>query len=159
MPPPALLPEPMEQPLYILTPKTSRVLIPSSISLLFLDLLFYLGILLNISLLQLSGNQETVLKTASLMLLLALIILGIFLSWHKSGPYVFYPAFLQCHHKNIPYTSITTPHLKKNKNVFDHFFHTYSLDLGNKFIIKYIPEEIDLPAYITQLRQYGQGKY
>src|SRR3989344_7857879 len=58
---------PTEHPLYTLYESKSRALVPKVASLVVLSLIFYLGILLNVSLLELSAGQETTLKTGSLI--------------------------------------------------------------------------------------------
>ncbi len=147
--------EPLEPPIYTLPQKTSRAIIPATVSLLILGAIFYAGILLNISLLEMSAEQETTVKMASLGLVIILIFIGILISIRNARkPYLFYRNHLRWNARTIPYVSISaiTPH----KNFADKLLHTYSLDVGHKFILRHIPDETQIQSYLEQLRQFAQ---
>lgn len=143
---------PTEQPLYLLPQDKKRILIPKIITLLFLATLFYLGVLLNISLLSLSASDETTVKLASLLLLLLIVVLGIFLNFR--GPYRFYSDKLIINKKEVFYHTING--IARKQNFLDKLFKTYSLNLGNGFVLKNIPQEIEVQNYIQQLATYAQ---
>ena len=69
--------QPIEKPAYILTQVKKRLLIPKIITFLVLGIVFYLGVLLNITLLNLSGSTETMAKLIALIVLLLIIAFGI----------------------------------------------------------------------------------
>lgn len=142
-----------EQPLYILSKSKKRIIIPKTLSFLVLGTIFYIGLLLNLSLLKLNASQETIIKTTGLMLLLLIVLLGIYLAIKESyQPYLFYRDHLMTAKKNIPYASITTTEVKKN--FIDKFFRTYSLSLTTDFKLIAITEQIDIKIYLEQLINY-----
>ena len=69
----------IEQPLYTLNQNKARAIIPKIITYIFLGIIFYAGILLNLSLLNLSSGEETIVKIISSIILLSVIVLGIYL--------------------------------------------------------------------------------
>ena len=146
---------PPEQPLYVVYESKSRALIPKVISLVLLATVFYLGVLLNISLLALNAEQETGLKTGALILLLLLILLGIFLAVRKVRiPYNFYQNRIARGKEVIYFTTIinTSSHL----DPLDRIFKTYSINLGKNFFFRHIPQQIQLSSYIQQLVDYAR---
>ena len=60
--------QPIEKPIYELSQVKKRALIPKIITFLILGATFYLGVLLNISLLSLSGSTETITRLVALIL-------------------------------------------------------------------------------------------
>ena len=56
-----------EQPLYLLHQNVGRAMIPKFLSLVILGTIFYVGILLNISLLELTAAEETTIKSGALL--------------------------------------------------------------------------------------------
>ena len=144
-----------EQPVYVLKSSKARTIIPKAITLLVLSIIFYLGVLLNISLLNLRGNQETLLKTGTMILLAGIILIGTFLSIRTARrPYLFYRDMITFGKKHITYIHIsnTTPHL----DPLDRIFKTYSVNLGDKFFLRNIPQKIQLQDYLQQLVQYAE---
>ncbi len=142
-------------PAYVLKQDTKRALIPNILLLLVLSTIFYLGILLNISLLRLTGSEETMVKLGALATLLIIIAIGIFSSLkHVRTPYSFYPTLVTKGKKQIQYKMITD--MKVERNMLDKLFKTYSLRLTKSFSITYIPDSVQLEQYITKLVQYSQ---
>lgn len=145
----------VEQPLYSIYESKKRALIPKILSLLFLAFIFYLGALVNISLLELDANQETILKTGALLLLVVLIIIGIFLTYRKTRqPYLFYRNRIAHGKETLHYWDITntTP----QANFIDHVFKTYSIQLGKSFTLRHLSESIPLGNYVQQLVKYAK---
>ena len=146
---------PPEQPIYKVYESKKRALIPKILSLVGLSIIFYLGVLLNISLLELDAGQETSLKIGSLVVLILLIMLGIVLAQRKAKiPYLFYSNRMT-HGKDIIYfteISNTIAH----KDPFDKYFKTYSINLGKNIFLRHIPDEIQLSGYIQQLIEYAK---
>lgn len=147
---------PPEMPIYTLHESKSRALVPKVASLVALSTIFYLGVLLNVSLLELSAGQETMLKTGSLILLLLLVILGTGLAVRKvSQPYLFYRNRVTKGKEIIFYIDIdnTATHLDH----LDQLFKTYSVNLGKNFFLRHIPQHIQISNYIQQLVSYSRG--
>lgn len=146
---------PPEQPQYILPQNKARAIIPKTVSLIILGIIFYFGILLNISLLKLTGSEETTIQTVSLIVILLAIILGITLSLlNARKKYFFYRNQIQFGKKKILYANITNTAAKQN--LFDKIFKTKTIKLSKKFSLKNIPAEIDLQNYLQQLIAYSQ---
>jgi len=144
-----------EQPLYSVHQSKPRALIPKSITLLFLASIFYIGVLINISLLELDADQETLLKTGALLTLAFLIILGIALTFRKTRqPYLFYRNRIAQGKETLYYLNITntTP----QANFLDQLFKTYSIQLGKNFALRCIQESIQLSNYLQQLIEFSK---
>lgn len=146
-----------EKVLYDLPINVSRYLIPKIISLISLSVLFYLGILLNLSLLNLSGPTETSVKLGSVFVLLVLIVIGIFhnMSAAKHG-YLFYGNRIKFARKTVTYYHITE--INRKENFLDKKFKTHSLILSKKFKIQAIPNSVDLHQYIQQMIDYNKAQ-
>ena len=67
----------IEKPLYTLPQVKKRLIIPKLVSFFLLGIIFYLGIILNMSLLNLTGKTKNLVLAISLILLVFLIIFGI----------------------------------------------------------------------------------
>jgi len=148
---------PNEPPIYVLPKNRFRAIIPQAIILMILGVIFYFGVLLNISLLRLNNTEEDIVKLLTLILLLFLIILGIFLSWHRAKhSYIFYRQLILVHQKEIFYQNIILGQARQD--IWDKLFHTYSLSLGNNIFLRNIPQEVDIANYLRQLVGYNQRK-
>jgi len=144
-----------EQPIYVVKQSLSRALVPKFVTLFVLGVIFYLGILLNLSLLELQAEEESLIKLVSLILLLLIIAFGAFLSFHRANlAYNFYQNRITFNKKQIPYTSITNTTPKRD--LFDKIFKTYSISLGEDFHFKHVPTEIQLQPYLQQLLGYAR---
>ena len=144
-----------EQPLYSVLESKSRALIPKALSLLILGAIFYVGVLLNISLLELDAQQETTFKTGALLILTVLIIMGIILTFRKARqPYLFYRNRITHGKEAILYLNITTT--AAQSNFVDKMFKTYSIPLSKNFFLRHIPETIPLNNYVQQLVDYSR---
>ena len=140
----------------VLQQKKSRAIIPKTLSLIILSVIFYFGILLNISLLNLTAAEETLLKTGSLFLLLGIIIVGIILAIIKAHtPYLFYKDRIMFGKKSILYREIATT--APTKNSVDKLFKTYSLLLHKLFPMRNIPEDVDIKSYVEQMMGYSRN--
>ncbi len=113
-----------EQPIYSIYGSKARALIPKIISLSGLSAIFYLFVLINISLLELDATQETTLKTGALSLLAILILIGTVSTFRKvQQPYLFFRNTITHGKETIDYANITntTP----QATFFDSLFKTY----------------------------------
>src|SRR3989338_4824801 len=144
-----------EQSLYSIYESKPRALIPKTLSLLLLAFIFYMGVLVNVSLLELDAVQETSLKTGALLILAVLLILGIALTFRKTQqPYLFYRNRITHGKETLYYLNIinTTP----QTNFLDHAFKTYSIQLGKTFALRHLPETIQLSNYLQQLIEFSK---
>ena len=145
-----------EQLQYSVNQKQSRALIPKVLTLTFLGAIFYVGILVNLSLLNISKTENQVVKWVSLVIIIALVSVGLLLTHkHSSEPYRFYQTYLTITDKPFQYKNIIDTSVKRN--VFDKWFNTYSIHLGKKTFLKHIPTEVPLQNYIQQLATYAHS--
>ncbi|MEK6938022.1 MAG: hypothetical protein AABX04_03175 [Nanoarchaeota archaeon] len=145
-----------EPPLYLLPQNKSRVIVPKLASLIVLGTIFYIGILLNISLLQLNAEEQNIVNIFSLIFLFLIVTLGVYLGYHQvSQPYRFYQNRLALHRKEVFYNQIVQ--VQKKQSVLDKIFKTYSLDLGNKQFIHNIPQQTQIDTYLQQLVNYSKN--
>lgn len=144
-----------ESPIYTLPQRKSRAIIPKVFSSLLLSIIFYLGILVNLSLLKLSPDQESKIKLISFIVLLFINLLGLYLAFHQAKPYLFYGNRIKHNRKEIYYQNIlnTAPH----QDFSDKIFKTYSLNLGNYFHLRNISQEIQIQNYLQQLIAYAKN--
>ena len=144
-----------EQPIYVLPQKMSRALTPKVISLLGLGVIFYLGILLNLALLNLRAGEESVVKMIGLGVVLAIIALGVYLGIHHAKlSFKFYNNRIMQGKKRIMYIEIVNTKMKQN--ILDKMFKTYSIELGKNFYVKHISVTINVENYLQQLIQYAR---
>lgn len=144
-----------EKPVYVLPQNKKRALIPKIILLVILGTIFYLGLLINLALLDLLGSEETTIKTVSLILISVIVILGILLSVRKANKnYLFYHDRVVFNKKETYYTQIsnTSPKI----NIVDKTFNTYSIVLRKKMVLRNIEQEIDLQTYLQSLINYSR---
>ena len=144
----------VEQPFYTIKQSINRAIIPKIITLFVLGTIFYLGILLNLSLLQLNTNK-IIIQYASLALIIFIVIIGIILSFKKAKQnYLFYRNGIKQGRKIVRYLEIISTEPKQN--MFDKMFKTYHINLNKKSSFHHISEEIQLQSYLQQLIQYSK---
>ena len=144
-----------EKPIYVLQQNKKRAIIPKILLLFVLGTIFYLGLLLNLRLLDLLGSEETTTKTVSLIILILIIILGVILTIVKANrSYIFYQNRIMFGKKQIFYQEISNTNLKIN--FIDKMFKTYSISLSKKFRLRNIPQELNLQSYLQQLVNYSK---
>ncbi len=145
----------IEPPIYILPQNKLRALAPKFITFLILGLIFYLGIWLNLSLMELTSSIEELIQTISLILLLSIIILGIYLAIHRANQsYKFYRHRLWIHKKELYYLNIIT--ITTQQDLWDKIFKTYSVNLGNQFYLRHISNSTQISGYLQQLVDYAK---
>ncbi len=144
-------------PLYVLSQIKSRVLVPKLILLIVLSVIFYLGILLNLSFLDLSAQEETTIKSVALFLLLLIIIVSAIITVHTAQRgYRFYQDHLEFGSISLPYEGIEKIEVKQG--FLDKLFKTKEVSLGEKFSLKNISQEVDVQGYLEQLKEYTLRK-
>lgn len=146
-----------EKPIYTLHQLKIRAILPKILAILILSVIFYVGILLNLYLLEFDAKNETILKTFFLLLLIFILSLSTFLSVRKAlQPYKFYSSRISFGKESIEYTTIiNTSH---HQDPLDKIFKTYSINLGSNFVIRHIPLQIQLEDYLKQLIEYAHKK-
>jgi len=145
----------IEQPIYVLPQSKSRALIPKIVILLVLGGIFYLGVLLNLSLLDLTSEVSDVANLTSLILLLCVIILGIFLAVRQAeSSYKFYHSKITQGKRDIKYTAISN--INPKQDFLDKLFKTYSINLGSNFFLRHLPQEVQISAYLQKLINYAK---
>ena len=145
----------LTQPLYKLEQKKNRLIFPSVVIPFLLSVIFYLGVLLNISFLELNGKTETTVKAAILIILIVLNIINFILVIKKSRKkYLFFNNRLSFDEKEISYQEIAE--IREQQNILDKWFGTYSLKLNPKFAIKNIPKELKIQNYLQQMINYSK---
>ncbi len=145
----------MDEPLYVLPQNKARAILPKVITLFVLGIIFYLGILLNLALLELRAAEETTVKVTSLVILLVIIIIGIIIAVKRANTsYLFFRTNLSWSSKSLVYTSIvnTTP----NSDLIDKIFKTYNINLGEGLIIRNIPLTVPIQNYLQQMIDYAK---
>lgn len=146
---------PVEPPVYILSQNKLRALAPKFITFMVLGIIFYLGIWLNLSLMELTSSTEDLIQTISLILLLSIIILGIYLAIHRANQaYKFYRHRLWIHKKELYYINIIT--ITTKQDLWDKLFKTYSIALGNQFYLRHISNNTQISDYLQQLVNYAK---
>ena len=145
----------VEQPIYVLPQVKTRALVPKIVTLLVLGAIFYLGVLLNLSLLDITENAASIINLISLIILLCVIALGIFLSFHRAEmSYRFYRKGLSQGKKSINYINIINTNPKQD--LLDKIFKTYSINLGDGFYLRHISQSVQIEGYLQKLINYSK---
>lgn len=144
-----------EQVLYSFKAKKSRILIPKMFQLIVLSVLFYFGVLLNMGLLKLDAETETMIKSSALLIIAFLVLIGFLINFKKAyDAYKYFQHEIKHGHKSISYSEIQN--FERKQNLVDNMFSTYSLKLSKKFTIEAIPNNIDLVSYTQQMVNYSK---
>ena len=143
-----------ETPAYILSQSKARALLPKILSFFVLGVIFYLGVLLNLSLLELTPEVKDVVEIVSVGILILVIIMGIYLAIRRAREqYLFYSTKIVRNKKSVEYVFITN--VVPKKNLWDKMFKTQSYPLTKDFSLKHIPDDIQLQNYLQQLVDYA----
>ena len=143
------------KPAYELSQKLSKILIVKSVTLITLSIIFYVGILLIVSLLSLPANQETWIQFGALILLVLLIGAGIIIDYKKGKKrYLFYAHNVTFDKKSVAYNEISNTEPKED--FLDKTFKTYSIKLNEEITLKNISKELDMQTYLKQLIAYDK---
>ncbi|MBS3169431.1 hypothetical protein J4210_03015 [Candidatus Woesearchaeota archaeon] len=148
---------PNTQPLYILPKQKGRAIIPKTVLLLFLGVIFYLGVLLNLSLLDLSAEQETIANLIASIVIIILVGIGAIRTIRQAKSlYYFYQDQIVSQQKSIAYPVITS--IKREEKMADKLFKTYSLILNDQFKLKYLSQQVNIQEYIEKMQAYASGR-
>jgi hypothetical protein len=147
--------------LYQVALSKKRILIPKTITLIVLSGLFYAGILVNISLLELDADVEGIAKFAGLGIVALLFLLGVILNLSKAKHGIkFYNDHLEIGHQKVKYLSLTN--VESKQSLLDKVFKTYTLKIDKKHKVSGISQAVNVQQYLQQLINYAkqqQGQY
>lgn len=130
---------------------------PKIMALLALGMIFYLGVILNLSLLELNQELSNIVKFASMAILAVIILLETFRAiFQARHPAQFFQDRIVQNKREMFYTAITG--IFQRRNALDKLFRTYSLYLGNRFFLRSIPEGVQLEGYVRQLIEYSNSE-
>ncbi|MBU1111964.1 MAG: hypothetical protein ABIG93_01560 [archaeon] len=147
--------EPQQRVLYSVASKKSRILVPNALTLIILGVVFYMGILLNVGLLALDAETETIVKSSSIFVVILIVLVGILLNLKKAKTsYQFYQTTITNGKSNINYADIENIQVKRC--LWDRMFGTYTLKLSKKFSVEGIPKKVDLQNYVQQMVNYNR---
>lgn len=142
-------------PLYQTGLDKKRILIPKTIILTLLSALFYIGILVNISLLKLDSNIESTAKFTGLGFVILIFILGVILNFIKAKQGIkFFNDHLEIGHQKIQYLSLNNVETKLNP--LDKIFKTYTLNIDKKHKLEGISNQVNLQQYLQQMINYAK---
>ena len=128
---------------------------PKGVVLVILGTIFYLGILLNISLLNMDAAQETTIKTGSLIFLLTIIVFSMIIAFYRSKiPVFFYRNRLMYKNNVILLTEMSNT--APQQDLPDKLFKTQTFNLGKNFMLRNVPAELQMEQYLQQLKAYAQ---
>lgn len=149
----------LEAPLYVLKPDKTRILVPNTIKLAILCIVFYLGVLLNVSLLKISiPNYINILI---IVVLLLLIVIESILSLVKLSriQYRFFPNRMQVIGPRPQYIDFShVVSVTSKQNFFDKLFGTGTIILGT-YRMKSITNLAPNLDYIQKLVQSSRAQY
>ncbi len=145
----------MDQPQYSVKPKLARALVPETIKLILLSAIFYVGILVNLSLLNyplpLSVN---LLVIAVLVVLVALELILVYLKTSKTM-YQFYQDRIEAAKKSVKYLDVANPKIKRS--LFDKSYNTGTIMLQPRFKLVYVENPDEVFGYIQNMIAYQTG--
>jgi fumarate reductase subunit D len=147
-----------ERPIYILPKSKKRAIIPKVITLIFLSIIFYFGIIINLALLELDSELKSLIQLSMSGFMAVIVIVGIILAVLRARKrYKFYRNKIMIGKKQILYQQIVKTEIKRS--LWDKMFKTYSLSLNKKFVIKQIPSAINISDYIKKLITFSGGSF
>jgi len=150
----------MEVPEYIIKPSLKRLLVPQFLRLILLCALFYLGVFINLKLLD--KKVPLWFDIALITFLLLLAIAQIFITKKKASNwrYEFYSNRIEYFGdrlSSVLYSDI--PEIKLKRNVFDLISNTSTIVLG-KFKMNYVSNYDEIAKYINNIiENYKQQQY
>lgn len=149
----------MELPQYTARPKKARALLPEALKLLALGAVFYVGILLNMNLLEISFSANlNIIIMSAIAVLVALQLLLSYLSLSRTS-YDFYLDRIEISGKrprSAHYYDISAP--KIMKGTFDRIFGTGSIILAPKMRLDHIDKPDAVLNYLQGMMSYQSQK-
>ena len=140
--------------LYSLKPNMKRIIIPQALKILSLCVLFYIGIMINVRLLDITVPDNIVILILGVLILLFVMEMVLIYSKYHKLSYTFHDDKIKMEGKNpksIPYTDILNMNIEENG--MDKLFKTSTISLSPKFRIKFINGADKVYVYIQKLIQ------
>ncbi len=145
-----------ELPDYVIKPNVTKVIVSQIIVTTVLAALFYLGIFINVSLLNIEiPGTINILIISVIALLVFIQALLSYLQTSKTT-YSIYKDRLQIDEKYMMFSSIQE--MKEKRNFIDRFFDTGTLIIG-KTKVTAIPNFAQTIIYLKQMVQYSRTQY
>jgi|SRR3989339_553148 len=145
----------VEPVLYTLNQVKKRVLIPKVITIIILSAFFYIGIIINIWLIDLSDSVSNIIKIGAVIILIILSLTEIAVNIHKvKQNYYFYQNRITFKDQQIFLSGITDIQVKRNW--LDKLFKTQSVILNQQFKISFVPFSEELKNYLWKLVDYSK---
>lgn len=149
-----------DTPQYIIKPSKSRMVIPKLLITLVLAIVFYAGILINVSLLGINVPEGVNILILAVLLLLV-IIQGLMTYVQASkAMYAIYRNRLQIEGTKAQYVLFNAVQdVKQEKNFFDKLFKTATIHITPNLTLRGVPHGDQTFAYIQQMVTYGRNQY
>lgn len=148
-----------EAPLYVLKPKKSRILVPNGIKLLLLSIAFYVGVLINVNLLNLAiPSYINILIIVILVLLIGIESILTFVRLSRIQ-YTFFQTRMQVSgpkEQYVMFSNIQTA--SSSQSFFDKLFGTGTIIIGT-YKMKAMPNVPQNLQYVQSLIQASKGQY
>ena len=149
----------MELPQYSVKPKKARAIVPELLKLLLLSSIFYVGIFLNLSLLEVSLSLSlNLLIILAVVVMIALQSLLSYVSLSKTS-YDFYLDRLEITGKRprtVHYYDVQQPSIKKG--FFDRTYKTGTVVIGPKLKLSNVEKPEEVLNYLQDMMAYSQGQ-
>ncbi len=143
-----------EQAKYRVPVVRARFLVPKLILMLVLGAVFYVGVLVNVILLDLNAADETMIKIVALVFVSGLIGVSMYLSVKKAEKeYVFFRSWMELGEEKVLYNSISS--IEVSHNIWDTLFRTVQIKIPGH-VLRHVPAEINLHDYLQKLVDYSQ---
>jgi len=140
----------MENPQYVLMPDKRSYFVPRIIMVIFLAVLIYYGIFLNLKFLKINMGVYYSLGAIVISIILAGFAFLETYSKYMKAAYYFYADRMYANNMWHPY--VTIPSFEVKRNPLDKIFGTSTIVLG-KYKLKYVPYSEQIHNYIRSLVQ------
>lgn len=148
----------MELPQYSARPRKARALVPELIKLASLGLVFYVGISINLSLLQITVSLSiNIIMLLAIFTMVALQLLLTYLNLSKTA-YEFYLDRIDVKGKKPRSLHYYDVHdMKITKGFLDKIYNTGTVMINPKFKLSNVEKPEELLNYLRGMVAYGQG--
>ena len=147
----------MENPYYVLNEDKTRAVFPKILKVTSLSIIFFFGIWLNLMVLEIADNVNSVILSVSGIVLIGLIIVELFVAYKKIKPYNFFNDRIEHDGKTAYYSHIQNVEI--HKGLFDKIFKTGTIDLEPYLKMKNLHSPDQFLNYVNKLRQRVRVKY
>ncbi|MBN2421217.1 hypothetical protein JXB27_02970 [Candidatus Woesearchaeota archaeon] len=145
-----------ELPEHTIKPNPVRIVLPSFLTTISLGILFYIGIAINVYLLNMRIPGTINFLIFAVMVLLAIIQSLLSYVQTSKTAYLVYKNRIQAGSDYVMFNSVQT--ISESKNFFDSLFGTGTIKINN-LKMKSVPNIEQTFNYIKQLMQYSRTQY